>query len=326
MPSFKSVAVIGAGAWGTALAAVAARAGRDVVLYARSAASAAEIAATRANPKLSGARLDASIGVTDDIASAAAADIILIATPAQNLREAVTALAPHLAKATPVIACAKGIERGTHQFMTEVIVEAAIDAIPAILSGPSFAEDVARGLPTAVTLAAKDERLASALVQALGSSTFRPYHTTDVRGVEIGGAAKNVLAIAAGIAVGKKFGASAQAALTTRGFSELVRLGRACGARSETMAGLSGLGDLILTCSSPQSRNFALGIALGRGERPPRDRLAEGEFTAPVLVELAASQNVDMPVSNAVAAILSGAVTIDAAIESLLTRPFKAEG
>ena len=140
---------------------------------------------------------------------------------------------------------------------------------PAILSGPSFADDVARGLPTAVTLAAKDEALASALVQALGSSTFRPYHTTDVRGVEIGGAAKNVLAIAAGIVVGRKLGASAQAALTTRGFSELVRLGRACGARSETMAGLSGLGDLILTCSSPQSRNFALGIALGRGEPPP---------------------------------------------------------
>ncbi len=210
--------------------------------------------------------------------------------------------------------------------MTEVIAEAAPNVIPAILSGPSFADDVARGLPTAVTLAAKDETLATALVQALGSATFRPYHTTDVRGVEIGGAAKNVLAIAAGIAVGKKFGASAQAALTTRGFSELVRLGRACGARSETMSGLSGLGDLILTCSSPQSRNFALGVALGRGERPPRDRLAEGEFTAPVLIELAASQNIDMPVSNAVAAILSGAVTIDAAIDSLLTRPFKAEG
>jgi glycerol-3-phosphate dehydrogenase (NAD(P)+) len=325
MPSFKSVAVIGAGAWGTALAGVAARAGRDVVLYARRPQSAAGIAATRANPKLSGARLDASIRVTDDIAVAAAADIILIATPAQNLREATAALARHLATATPVIACAKGIERGTHRFMTEVIAEAAPDAIPAILSGPSFAEDVARGLPTAVTLAAKDEQLAGALVQALGSSTFRPYHTTDVRGVEIGGAAKNVLAIAAGIVVGRKFGASAQAALTTRGFSELVRLGRACGARSETMSGLSGLGDLILTCSSPQSRNFALGMALGRGEARPRG-LAEGEFTAPVLIELAASQNVDMPVSNAVAAILSGATTIDAAIESLLTRPFKAEG
>ena len=326
MASFQSVSVIGAGAWGTALAGVAARAGRDVVLYARSAATAAKIAATRSNPKLPGVKLEASVKVTDDIAVAAAADIVLIATPAQNLREAVAALAPHLAATKPVIACAKGIERGTHKFMTEVIAETAINAIPAILSGPSFAEDVARGLPTAVTLAAKDETLASALVQALGSSTFRPYHTTDVRGVEIGGAAKNVLAIAAGIVVGRKLGASAQGALTTRGFSELTRLGRACGARSETMAGLSGLGDLILTCSSPQSRNFALGIALGRGDPPPRDKLAEGEFTAPVLIELAASQHVDMPVSNAVAAILSGAVTIDAAIESLLTRPFKAEG
>jgi glycerol-3-phosphate dehydrogenase (NAD(P)+) len=324
MASFQSVSVIGAGAWGTALAGVAARAGRDVVLYARS--SATEIAATRSNPKLPGVKLEASVKVTDDIAIAAAADIVLIATPAQNLREAVAALAPHLAATKPVIACAKGIERGTHKFMTEVIAETAINAMPAILSGPSFAEDVARGLPTAVTLAAKDETLASALVQALGSSTFRPYHTTDVRGVEIGGAAKNVLAIAAGIVVGRKLGASAQGALTTRGFSELTRLGRACGARGETMAGLSGLGDLILTCSSPQSRNFALGVALGRGEPPPRDKLAEGEFTAPVLIELAASQHVDMPVSNAVAAILSGAMTIDAAIESLLTRPFKAEG
>jgi glycerol-3-phosphate dehydrogenase (NAD(P)+) len=177
-----------------------------------------------------------------------------------------------------------------------------------------------------VTLAAQDEPLAAALVQALGSATFRPYHSTDIRGVEIGGAAKNVLAIAAGIAVGRKLGASALAALTTRGFSELVRLGHACGARSETMVGLSGLGDLILTCSNPQSRNFALGIALGRGETPPSGKLAEGEFTAPVLIELAHSKNVDMPVSSAVAAILSGAITIDAAIEGLLTRPFKAEG
>src|SRR5260370_10586039 len=269
MPASKPVGVMGAGAGGPALAAVAARAGRDVVLYARSAASAAEIAATRANPKLSGARLDASVKVTDDIALAAAADIILVATPAQNLRQAVTALAPHLAKAKPVIACAKGIERGTHKFMSEVIAEAAPGATPAILSGPSFADDVARGLPTAVTLAAGDETLASALVQALGSSTFRPYHTSDVRGVEIGGAAKNVPAIAAGIAVGRKLGASAQAALTTRGFSELVRLGRARGARSETMSGLFGLGGLILTRSNPPSRQFPPGLALGRGRQPP---------------------------------------------------------
>jgi glycerol-3-phosphate dehydrogenase (NAD(P)+) len=326
MASFNSVAVIGAGAWGTALAGVAARAGREVTLFAREPASAAQIAATRINPKLPEMRLDASIGVTGDIALAARADIILIATPAQHLREAVTLLAPHLGGAKPVIATAKGIERGTHKFMTEVIAESAPDAWPAILSGPSFAQDVARGLPTAVTLAAKDEELARALVQALGSATCRPSHTTDIRGVEIGGAAKNVLAIAAGIVAGRKLGASAQAALTTRGFSELMRLGHACGARGETMAGLSGLGDLILSCSSPQSRNLAFGIALGRGEPRPAGKLAEGEFTASVLVELAASQNVDMPVSNAVAAILGGAVTIDEAIESLLTRPFKAEG
>src|SRR5882757_6117794 len=326
MPSHHSVAVIGAGAWGTALASVAARAGRDVILYARNAEAAAQMMTTRENPKLPGINFDPRITVTSDIASAARADIILLATPAQNLREAATALAPHLAAATAVIACAKGIEHGSHKFMTEVIAEAAPNAVPAILSGPSFASDVARGLPTAVTLAAKDDALASALVQALGSATFRPYHTSDVRGVEIGGAAKNVLAIAAGIVVGRQLGASALAALTTRGFSELVRLGRACGARSETMSGLSGLGDLILTCSSQQSRNFSLGIALGRGERLSQDKLAEGEFTAPVLIELAASKNVDMPVSNAVAAILSGATTIDEAIENLLMRPFRAEG
>jgi glycerol-3-phosphate dehydrogenase (NAD(P)+) len=323
--SFDSVTVIGAGAWGTALADVAARAGRVVTLYARDESHAQRIAATRENPRLPGTRIADEITVTHDLAKAARADFILIVTPAQHLRAAVIAVAPHLVPRTPVIACAKGIEHGTHKFMTEIIAESAPRAIPAILSGPSFADDVARGLPTAVTLAAKDEALASELVQALGSATFRPYHTTDVRGVEIGGAAKNVLAIAAGIAVGKKLGASAQAALTTRGFSELARLGRALGARPETMVGLSGLGDLILTCSSPQSRNFALGIALGRGEPKPAGKLAEGEFTAPVLVELAASQSIEMPVSKAVAAILSGRLTIDAAIEALLTRPFKAE-
>jgi glycerol-3-phosphate dehydrogenase (NAD(P)+) len=323
--SFNSVAVVGAGAWGTALASVAARAGRDVTLYARNADHAKRIATARENPRLPGIKLEADIAVTNDLAPAAKADIILVVTPAQHLRAAMNAMAPHLRGPTPVIACAKGIERGTHRFMTEIIAESAPHAVPAILSGPSFAEDVARGLPTAVTLAAKDEDLAARLVQALGSATFRPYHTNDVRGVEIGGAAKNVLAIAAGIVVGKKLGASAQAALTTRGFSELARWGRACGARAETMTGLSGLGDLILSCSSPQSRNFALGLALGRGEPKPAGKLAEGEFTAPVLIELAASQGIEMPVSIAVAAILGGKLTIDAAIEGLLTRPFKAE-
>jgi len=325
MSTFQSVAVIGAGAWGTALATAAARAGRKVTLCARNAEHAARIASSRENPRLPGVQLSPDIVVTSELALAARAEILLIATPAQHLRGAVNALAPHLTSPTPVIACAKGIEHGTHKFMTDVIAEAAPDSLAAILSGPSFADDVARGLPTAVTLAAKDEQLASSLVQALGSPTFRPYHSTDVRGVEIGGAAKNVLAIAVGIAVGRKLGASAQAALTTRGFAELARFGRALGARSETLTGLSGLGDLILSCSSPQSRNFALGLALGRDEKPPAGKLAEGEFTAPVLIELASSQNIEMPVSEAVAAILAGRSTIDAAISGLLTRPFKAE-
>jgi len=325
MPSFNSVAVIGAGAWGTALAGVAARAGRSVTLYARDADHAKRIATTRENPRLPGVKLASDIAVTNDLVQAARADVVLVVTPAQHLRAATNAIAPHLRARMPVIACAKGIEHGTHKFMTDIITESAPHAVPAILSGPSFADDVARGLPTAVTLAAKDEALAADLVQALGSATFRPYHTTDVRGVEIGGAAKNVLAIAAGIVVGRKLGASAQAALTTRGFSELARLGRACGARAETMAGLSGLGDLILSCSSPQSRNFALGLALGRGEPKPAGKLAEGEFTAPVLIELASAQGIELPVSMAVAAILAKKLTIDAAIEGLLTRPFKAE-
>ena len=325
MPSFQSVTIVGAGAFGTALATVAARAGRSVTLLARNAEHATRIASTRENPRLPGVRLASHIVVTSELALAARADMFLIATPAQHLRSAVNTLAPHLTKIVPIIACAKGIEHGTHKFMTEVIAEAAPVSQPAILSGPSFADDIARGLPTAVTLASNDAQLASAMVEALGSPTFRPYHSTDVRGVEIGGAVKNVLAIAVGIAVGRKLGASAQAALTTRSFAELARFGRSLGARSETLVGLSGLGDLMLSCSSPQSRNFALGLALGRGQEPPAGKLAEGAFTAPVLVELAALHGIEMPVSRAVVAILNGNTTIDAAIEGLLTRPFKAE-
>jgi glycerol-3-phosphate dehydrogenase (NAD(P)+) len=323
--SFDHIAVVGAGAWGIALANVIARAGRAVLLATRDPAGAEALVNRRESPRLPGVRLDERVGVAPAGPQVGAYDAILLAVPSQRLREAAQTIAPSLRKGTPVIACAKGIERGTHKFMTEVIAEAAPETTPAILSGPSFADDVARGLPTAITLAARDEALAAALVRALGSPTFRPYHTTDIRGVEIGGAAKNVLAIAAGIVAGKQLGASAQAALTTRGFSELARFGRACGARGETLMGLSGLGDLILSCSTAQSRNFALGLALGRGEPRPAGKLAEGEFTAPVLVELAASQKIDMPVSNAVAAVLSQKLTIDAAIESLLTRPFKAE-
>jgi glycerol-3-phosphate dehydrogenase (NAD(P)+) len=254
---------------------------------------------------------------------------MLLVVPAQAVRPVATALGPLAAARTPLIACAKGIERRTRQFMSDVLTECAPNAMPAILSGPSFAADVARGLPTAVTLAAGDDKVATALAQALGSAAFRPYHATDVRGVELGGAAKNVLAIAAGIVAGRGLGASAAAALTTRGFAELVRFGKAYGARPETMMGLSGLGDLLLTCSTPQSRNFSFGVNLGRGRKPgdihATTGLAEGVFTAPVLLEMARERGVDMPISAAVAAVLDETMSVDQAIESLLARPIRAE-
>ena len=326
--AYDRISVIGGGAWGSALANVAARAGRAVTLWEFDAANAEHLAARRESRFLPGVRLDDAIAVTRDLGQAARADAILLVVPAQVLRSAVASLAPLIAGRTPLIACAKGIEHGTHKFMTEIIGECAPHAVPAILSGPSFAADVARGLPTAVTIAATDAAVAGDLARAIGSGTFRPYHSSDVRGVELGGATKNVLAIAAGIVNGRELGASASAALTTRGFAELVRFGLAFGARTETMMGLSGLGDLILTCSTPQSRNFSFGVALGRGESPDaaaHGKLAEGVFTAPVLVEMARARNVDMPISAAVAAVLDGRLTVDAAIDSLLTRPFKAE-
>ena len=326
--SINRIAVLGGGAWGTALAQTCARTGRAVTLWEHEPGNAASLETKRESLFLPGVRLDDGIKVTRDLATAARADAILLVVPAQAMRSVCTALAKVMTAPTPLIACAKGIEHGTHKFMTEIIAECAAVAIPAILSGPSFAADVARGLPTAVTLAATDGKLAGDLAQAIASASFRPYHSTDVRGVEIGGATKNVLAIAAGIVTGRGLGASAAAALTTRGFAELVRFGKAYGAKPETMTGLSGLGDLILTCSSPQSRNFSFGVALGKGEKldgAAHGKLAEGAFTAPVLLEMAREKNVDMPISAAVAAVLTEKLSVDAAIESLLTRPIKSE-
>ena len=326
--TFQQIAVIGGGAWGTALALTCTRAGRSVSLWESDPANAAHLAVHRESRFLPGVRLDDRIALVADLAEAARAQAILLVVPAQAVRAVTKALSPLLAPDTPVIVCAKGIERGTQKFMTEVVGECAPGTMPAILSGPSFAADVARGLPTAVTLAAADEPLAAALAKAIGSATFRPYRSTDVRGVELGGAAKNVLAIAAGVVTGRGLGASALAALTTRGFAELARFGKAYGAKPETMTGLSGLGDLLLTCSSPQSRNFSFGIELGRGRMPEdiHGGLAEGVFTAPVLLAMARERAVDMPIATAVAALLDGTLTVDAAIESLLTRPLKAEG
>jgi glycerol-3-phosphate dehydrogenase (NAD(P)+) len=326
----ERIEVIGAGAWGTALANVIARAGRMVTLWARDPAIAAAIQARRGSPRLPGVRIDERVAIAALASGTPQGDAILVVVPAQALRSAVCDLTGAVAPGTPVVACAKGIEQGTGRFMTEIIAECLPAAVPAILSGPSFAADVARGLPTAVTLAAPDEPTAKRLAHLLGSAAFRPYHSTDVRGVEIGGAAKNVLAIAAGIVAGRKLGASAAAALTTRGFAELVRFGRAHGARAETLTGLSGLGDLILTCSSAQSRNFWLGRMLGEGRSLDEVRhaghLAEGVFTASVLVEMARAKEVETPIAAAVAAVLDGTFGIDEAIEALLTRPFRAEG
>jgi len=326
--SIERISVLGGGAWGTALALTCARAGRSVTLWEFDAASAEHLASKRESKFLPGVRLDDGIKVTRALAEASRADAILLVVPAQAMRVVAKSLAQTVPANTPLIACAKGIEHGTHKFMTEVIAECAPRATPAILSGPSFAADVARGLPTAVTLAAANAETAEALAHAINTATFRPYHSTDVRGVEIGGAAKNVLAIAAGIVTGRGLGASAAAALTTRGFAELARFGRAFGAKSETMTGLSGLGDLILTCSSPQSRNFSAGVALGKGEKAAtatHGKLAEGVFTAPVLLEMARERNVEMPISAAIAAVLADQMSVDEAIESLLTRPLKSE-
>jgi glycerol-3-phosphate dehydrogenase (NAD(P)+) len=323
------ICVLGAGAWGTALANLAARNGRRVFLWARDAGHVAEMKATRRNERrLPGVVLAEGVEPVADMAALADSSIVLAVTPAQTMRATIRAAAPHLKAGTDWVICAKGIERGTHAFLSDILSQEAPHASPAILSGPSFAEDVGKGLPTAVTLAAKDAERAEHLGRTLDAPTFRLYRSTDIRGVEIGGAAKNVLAIACGIAAGRGLGASAVAALTARGFAELSRIGRALGAQPETLMGLSGLGDLVLTCSSMQSRNFAFGHRLGKGlslAEASGDKLAEGAFTARALVELAEAKGVEMPISAVVDRIVSGQMTVEAAIDSLLQRPRKSE-
>jgi len=322
----QSIGIIGGGAWGTALALTAHRAGREVRIWARDHDVVAAIDERHENPRhLPGIALG-HLPATTSIAVALRADAILLAVPAQAVRSVAAIAAPYLAHGKPILVCAKGLERGTALRMSEVIREAAPDCVPAVLSGPSFAADVARKLPTAVTIASADEELALDLCRALGSPTFLPYATTDVIGVEIGGAIKNVLAIACGIVAGRKLGASALAALTTRGFAELRRLGGALGARPETLTGLSGLGDLVLTCSSLQSRNFSYGYALGEGgDRSAAHPLVEGIETAAVARDLARTHAIEMPIVAAVADVLAGELTVDAAIERLMSRPLKRE-
>jgi glycerol-3-phosphate dehydrogenase (NAD(P)+) len=324
-----AIVVLGAGAWGTALANLAAGKGERVVLWARDPAHAAAVARDRENRRhLPGVRLAAGVQPVSNISAVADADLVLAAVPAQAFREVARAARASVRNDVPCVICAKGIERGSKRFLSDVLAEEIPDAIPAILSGPSFAADVARGLPTAVTVGARDEDIAQEIAQRLATPGFRLYRSTDVLGVEIGGAAKNVLAIACGIAQGAALGASAVAALIARGFAELARFGRAFGARPETLMGLAGLGDLVLTCSSEQSRNFSYGLALGRGEAArsaSHGYLVEGAFTASVLTELARSAGVDMPISECVARVIAGELQIAEAIEGLLQRPPKSE-
>jgi glycerol-3-phosphate dehydrogenase (NAD(P)+) len=310
-----------------ALANAAAAAGRTVVLWGRDDARMRAIATTRRSDRLPGVDLARAVEATSDLVELGQCDAILVAAPAQSSREMALRLATAPGSAA-LVSCAKGIERGTHAFMTEVLAEAAPGRRTAILSGPSFAADVAAGLPTAVTLASSDEELARVLCDALRGPTLRLYHSTDVRGVEIGGAAKNVLAIACGVAAGRGLGASAVAALTARGFAELRRFGEAFGARGSTLMGLSGLGDLVLTCSSAQSRNFAFGQALGRGENAAEreaGRLVEGRSTALALTELARQRGVDMPIADCVQGLIEGSLDVEAAVSALLARPPKGE-
>jgi glycerol-3-phosphate dehydrogenase (NAD(P)+) len=326
--TINSIAVIGGGAWGTALAQVAAAGGRDTLLWALEDDVVAAVNAIHENPHyLKGQKLSPAIRATGNFSDLAAADAWLVVTPAQHMR-AVLSRSPCPGK--PLILCSKGIEEGSGAMLHHVARDVCPTSPVAVLSGPTFAHEVAAGLPTAVTLACEDQEVGEAIHARLSLPTFRIYATDDVAGAEVGGAVKNVLAIACGVVEGRGLGQNARAALIARGFAEMTRFGLAMGARRETLAGLSGLGDLVLTCSSVSSRNFSLGKAIGEGQSAAdlmRDRrtVAEGAFTAPVLARIAAERAIDMPIVTAVAALLDGKTGIEAVLEGLLSRPARPE-
>lgn len=322
----RTVGIVGAGAWGTALAQAAAHGDLDVLLWDRDPEVAAAIRATRRNPKrLQEIVLSPRVAASADLATLGAADVLLLTVPAQTLRGVVPLLPPGNA---PCVICAKGLEQATGRRLSEVFAEEAPDRALAVLSGPNFAREVAQGLPAATTLACQNPALGRTLAESLSSERFRVYRTDDVVGVEIGGAVKNVLAIAAGIVTGLSLGENARAGLITRGLAELTRLGEALGARPETLAGLSGLGDAILTCTSLTSRNTALGHAIGHGADPrgdPAAPLAEGAFTAAAVARLSREHGIEMPIVEAVDAILAGRLAADEAVDQLMRRPLRAE-
>lgn len=323
----QSVGIIGGGAWGTALAVVAREAGRAVRLWAYEPEVVEAINARHCNDLfLPGIVLDPSLAATTNIAQVAAADLVLFAVPAQFLRRIAAEAAGAWRNGAVAVVCAKGIEQKSCALMSEVLADALPDAIPAVLSGPSFAEEVARRLPTAVTLASSDPAVRTAVPAALGTTMFRIYSHDDIIGAQIGGGVKNVLAIACGIVDGRGLGASARAALITRGLAEMARLATAKGARPETLMGLSGLGDLVLTCTGSKSRNYSLGMALGRGHSADevlasRRSVAEGVSSAASVAALARRLKIEMPIASAVDRILNSGADIDATAAELLARP-----
>lgn len=332
MNSFQSFGVIGGGAWGTALAQALLRAGRDVLLWAREEEVVQSIREKRENSLfLPGIPLEPTLKATTILADLTACDAWVLVTPVQHTRTVCAQLDVLGAKPTiPLILCGKGIEMGTLKFPSTIVQESLPARPLAVLSGPSFASEVARDQPTAITLACANTALGKELVQAVGSRTFRPYESDDVMGAQIGGAIKNVLAVATGIATGCAMGENARAALITRGLAEMMRLGTALGAKPETLMGLSGLGDLVLTCASAQSRNMSLGMALGRGQKladilAARQSVAEGVTTAEAAVNLARLHKIEMPIVEAVDAILNRQARVDDTVAALLSRPFKAE-
>ncbi len=332
MSDYQNIGVIGGGAWGTALAQTLALAGRDVTLWAFENDCVWAINDSHENTiYLPGVKLNTRITATSDIAQLGEMDAVLSVAPAQHTRKILESFAPHVKDGMPIVLCSKGIEIASGKFMSQVLEDVLPQAIPAVLAGPSFAIDVAQSMPAAVTLACEDKAIAEKLLAATAAPTFRPYLADDVLGAEIGGAVKNVLAIVCGIVLGKELGRSAHAAIIARGFAEMTRLGKALGCNPETLTGLCGLGDLVLTCSSEQSRNMSCGLALGRGQSlseimASRNAVTEGVATAPVLKELSQELGVEMPICTAMADILSGALDVDSAIKALLSREHRAEG
>ncbi|MEO1241319.1 MAG: NAD(P)H-dependent glycerol-3-phosphate dehydrogenase [Pseudomonadota bacterium] len=329
--SFASILVVGGGAWGTALAHLCAGNGVETTLWAREDKVVSAINSGHENTVfLPGVPLAPGLKATNEISAAANAEAIVFVSPAQHARAVLGELKHVAASDAPIALCCKGIEQKTGLMMTETLSEVWPEARPAVLSGPSFARDVAMGLPTAVTLACADEALGKRWAATVGAMHFRPYLSVDLIGAELGGAVKNVLAIAAGVVEGRGLGDSARAALIARGFAEFQRLGVALGADAQTMAGLSGLGDLILTASSPQSRNMSLGIELGKGRMlqevlKERNTVSEGVATAGAVTALAAKADIEMPICAAVAALVDGEKSVDQIIADLLARPIKTE-